>query len=449
MIDFTGIEKRRLSYEIAYRYVRYMHSFIFYRNFEIHGIENLPEEPFLIVSNHQNGLNDAMVSVFGMHQHRMVFIARGDIFKKDALAQGLKWFRVLPAFRVRDTGKENLGENDKIFNLSADILRNGGIIGLFPEAALQYKRAEGSFKKGFARIAFMTEEKFEFKQNLKIVPVANYYTNFRDMGHEAMINIGEPFTFEEFYDLYHEHPEAALRQLSLKAQERVRPLMLDMQDQEHFEQLDFVRDIYYKYMREVGKCGKKVVDRLRLEQEMVLKFKDMHENEAERFDAFIAKVSEYSACLKSLNLRHWIIGKKYNFFEMLGLSLLSVLLAPFYALCWFFCILPYSSGDFVKMKDKRMVASLRMGISIVVAYPAWFLVLFGLSFIIPWPWWCSFIFLLVEIVAIPFMSKMLNYMRRFYIKLHHRWRYFAMQGKAGLNKANEMRLAVLDDLKRL
>ncbi|MBQ1696133.1 MAG: 1-acyl-sn-glycerol-3-phosphate acyltransferase, partial [Bacteroidales bacterium] len=247
MIDFTNIEKRNVSYEICYIWVWYAFNKLFFRNFEIKGKENIPDEPFLIICNHQNGLIDAMLPVFGIPNHRMVFIARGDIFKKDKVAKILKWCRVLPAFRVRDTGKENLGENDKIFELAANILNNGKIVGLFPEAALQYDRSMGSFKKGFARIAFRAEEIAGFNLHLKILPMANYYENFYSAGHSALLNIGKPFEFGELLELYREHPEAAYRQLALKAQEHVRPLMLDIADKENNGQLDALREIYREF----------------------------------------------------------------------------------------------------------------------------------------------------------------------------------------------------------
>ncbi len=450
MIDFTGIEKWSLGYEIAHLYVSYMHNCVFYRKMEVVGAENLPEEPFLIVSNHQNGLNDALLPIMGLGKYRMVFIARGDIFKIDAVAKFLKSIRILPAYRVRDTGKENLGENDKIFNLAAEILNDGNIVGLFPEAALQYKRAEGNFKKGFARIAFLAEEKCDFKTNLKIVPMANYYTNFKNMGYDILLNIGKPFTFEELYDVYREHPEAGLRQLALKAQEQVRPLMLDMQDPANFEQLDFVRDMYYLLMRNEGKCGKNIIDRLHLEQDMVLKFKALKENDTQKFEAFIAKVSDYMQMMKKLNFRDWLIGRKLNFGGLFGKSVLAAISTPFFAIFWLLTALPYYIAELVKMKDKRMTASLRMGISVLGAYPVWFLILFGLSFIIPWAWWCSFVFLFAEIIIVPYMAKTMNFMLRFYKKLHHSWRYFSMLGKnKNLKTAIETKSSIVEDLKKL
>lgn len=448
MIDFTNIEKRNVSYEICYIWVWYAFNKLFFRNFEIKGKENIPDEPFLIICNHQNGLIDAMLPVFGIPNHRMVFIARGDIFKKDKVAKILKWCRVLPAFRVRDTGKENLGENDKIFELAANILNNGKIVGLFPEAALQYDRSMGSFKKGFARIAFRAEEIAGFNLHLKILPMANYYENFYSAGHSALLNIGKPFEFGELLDLYREHPEAAYRQLALKAQEHVRPLMLDIADKENNGQLDALREIYREF--KYGKRARRMQmsERLASDQTILENFRKLKENSPEKFAWFMEKTKRYSDLLIKLNFRNWLIDKSLGLFAMVLLSLLSLVFAPFYAVLWLLNIVPYKLPELVvkKLKDKRMSASIRLGIGAVVTYPVWNLLLFGLSFIIPWPWWCSLIFLaLLTVFPILFIA-----LRHWFVKFYHRWRYFAKQGSDSETlEAIALKAEIFEELKKM
>ncbi len=448
MIDFTNIEKRRLSYEMCYLWVWYALDNLFFRKMEVKGKENIPDEPFLIICNHQNGLIDAMLPVFGIPNHRMVFIARGDIFKKDKVAKMLKWCRVLPAFRVRDTGKENLGENDKIFELAANILNNGKIVGLFPEAALQYDKSMGGFKKGFARIAFRAEEISNFNLHLKVLPMANYYENFYSAGHRALLNIGKPFEFGELLDLYREHPEAAYRQLALKAQEHVRPLMLDIADKENNEQLDALREIYREAKH--GKVARRMrmSERLASDQTMLENFKKLKEEEPEKFAWFMEKTKRYSELLIKLNFRNWLIDKSLGLFAMVLLSLLSLVFAPFYAVLWLLNIVPYKLPELVvkKLKDKRMSASMRLGIGAVATYPVWNLLLFGLSFIIPWPWWCSIIFLaLLTVFPILFIA-----LRHWFVKFYHRWRYFAKQGSDSETlEAIALKAEMFEEFKRM
>lgn len=446
MIDFTGVEKRRLSYELYFRWIWFSTRFLFFRRFEVKGLENLPKEPFLLLCNHQDGLIDALMPIFGQNKYRLVFIARGDIFKKDFVAKLLKWLRVLPAFRVRDTGKENLGENDKIFELAAKILKDGKSVGLFPEAALQYDKSMGSFKKGFVRIAFRAEELADYNLHLKIVPTANYYENFYGAGHDALYNIGEPFEFGELLDTYREHPEAAYRQLALKAQEHVRPLMLDINDKENNEQIDSLRIVNQDL--KFGQKKPKMSERLACDQGMICALRKMKDDVPEEFASLMEKAGRYSGLLTKLNMRNWLIGKKVGFFGMILRSLLALVLLPIYIVLWLLCIVPFKLPDILAMKakDKRMIASFRFAIGAVVTIPVWNLLLFGLSFIIPWPWWCSLIFgAVLFFLFVPFIA-----LRHFYVKFYHRWRYFAKQGKdAVLAEAIEVKKEQEEVLKGL
>lgn len=91
----------------------------------------------------------------------------------------LRFIQLLPAFRMQDVGKEKLAENAVIFNKSAEILaKDNGVIGIFPEAGHQDCRHLGTFKKGFACIAFKAVEMSDYKLRLKILPVSNHYSNY-------------------------------------------------------------------------------------------------------------------------------------------------------------------------------------------------------------------------------------------------------------------------------
>ena len=257
--------------------------------------------------------------------------------------------------------------------------------------------------------------------------MANYYENFYSAGHRALLNIGKPFEFGELLDLYREHPEAAYRQLALKAQEHVRPLMLDIADKENNEQLDALREIYREAKHGKAARRMRMSERLASDQTMLESFRKLKEEEPEKFAWFMEKTKRYSELLAKLNFRNWLIGRELGFFVMLLLTLLSLLFAPFYAVLWLLNIVPYKIPELVvrKLKDKRMSASMRLGFGVLVTYPLWNLLLFGLSFIIPWPWWCSLVFwALLTVFPIPFIA-----LRHWFVKFYHRWRYFAKQGK--------------------
>ena len=141
MISFENINKPDWKYELLHHYVNIVHNYVFYHHYYVlHKERLLKDQPLVVICNHQNGLSDALGILFALRgdSRRPVFIARADIFKREIAAKLLRFLKIMPAFRVQDTGVENLGENEAIFNKSARILLENGIVGLFPEAGQVY-----------------------------------------------------------------------------------------------------------------------------------------------------------------------------------------------------------------------------------------------------------------------------------------------------------------------
>ncbi|MBO4657586.1 MAG: 1-acyl-sn-glycerol-3-phosphate acyltransferase, partial [Bacteroidales bacterium] len=168
-LDFSKVNKWNFFYELTYNYLHFVHNYVYYRQYRVNGKENLPkDEGYLVISNHQNSLNDALGILFATGKKHPVFIARADIFKKPAIGKILRWLKMMPAYRVRD-GVDELGKNEEIFRQAARVITEGDPIVLFPEALHQDGRYLGTFKKGFARIAFETVEQTDFKMKMKII----------------------------------------------------------------------------------------------------------------------------------------------------------------------------------------------------------------------------------------------------------------------------------------
>ena len=111
MINFENIDKPHKIYGYILPYMRYLHNHIFYEDVEIIGAENIPPvgEPCFVISNHQNGLMDPLAKLNMFKDNRQpVYIARGDIFKKDTVAKLLKYIKVLPTFRTRDGQRSDI-----------------------------------------------------------------------------------------------------------------------------------------------------------------------------------------------------------------------------------------------------------------------------------------------------------------------------------------------------
>jgi 1-acyl-sn-glycerol-3-phosphate acyltransferase len=116
------IYKWSLFYEILRWFVRIAHR-LFYSSVVVIGKENIPEGvPVIFAPNHQNALMDPLAIVCTLPD-QVVFLARADIFSNKIARFFLRFLKILPVYRIRD-GKENLDNNQYIFDLSVEVLKN-------------------------------------------------------------------------------------------------------------------------------------------------------------------------------------------------------------------------------------------------------------------------------------------------------------------------------------
>ena len=113
MLDFSKVGRSNLVYDFLYGYLALAYRFIYCRKFQVEGRKNVPrkgrgKDGFLVICNHQNGLVDAMGITYAIAPHKPVFIARGDIFKKEFVGKLLRMLHILPAYRKRDGNRNDI-----------------------------------------------------------------------------------------------------------------------------------------------------------------------------------------------------------------------------------------------------------------------------------------------------------------------------------------------------
>ncbi len=446
MLDFKRINKPDFRYSLLYRYVQLVHNHIYYRRYNVVNRQNIPPrgEGFMVICNHQNGLNDALGILFSMGGRFLIFIARADIFKKEFVGKLLRFLKIMPAFRKRDVGIAGLDNNEVIFAHSARIINEGDVIALFPEAGHEDCHHLGTFKKGFARIAFRAVELSDYKLKLKILPLGNHYSNYFRMQGKLMINIGEPFEFTELYELHKSDPNRAQYLLAQKARERVQKLMLDIKDLEHYDEYAMLctiyRDIYIRRRpAEAARRNKPASvfcrgrhnnpgyfpNELQADQHIVASLDEFKEKDQAAFEQLITKAGQYKKNLDHLKLRDWIFRKR--FLAGFWLRTIALLLfSPFWLFGYLNNVLPFHAGNLItrKIKDKMLHSSFHFGLGTLVTFPLWYLILFAAVWIISGTFWIAAAYLAVLPLSLLvfFRSKVLiiklyNRSRRFWLKV--------------------------------
>lgn len=226
-------------------YLQFVFNNLYYRRFHCIGRENVPSDgaSFLIVSNHQNCLNDAFGILFAFPHRRIRFIARADVFGIHPLVNRfLQWAGVMPAYRMQYQGEEALPNNLQTFQDTEEHLLNGHPVLLFPEAGHQSRRWLGSFAFGYTRMAFEAAEQSGFQKEIFILPTCNHYSNYFAFRSDMLVRIGTPVSIQPFYELYRTKPRTAQREVNKLVREQIQGMMLDIRDLDHYAEIDFLRE---------------------------------------------------------------------------------------------------------------------------------------------------------------------------------------------------------------
>ena len=166
------VTKQHPAYLAFKAYVRFFHDKIYYRKTYKINTEEIPESgiPTLILSNHQNCLNDPLGILFSFSDRKAHFLTRADVFALSPVADKfLRSIGLLPSFRLNYEGAEALKNNKETFKSTERELVKGRTIVMYPEAGHQDKHWLGYFSLGYARLAFEAAELDDFKTDIIIV----------------------------------------------------------------------------------------------------------------------------------------------------------------------------------------------------------------------------------------------------------------------------------------
>ena len=174
---------------------------IFYRNFEVAGIENIPKNSgLLLCANHVNALIDVVVIQASIDKE-LLPLARSGLFLNPFLKPILTFIGAIPVYRRNDPGSDTT-QNETSFFKCHEALENNKTIIIFPEGQSHSDPHINKLKTGAARIALGA-----LKNNKKtpiILPVGLTFSRkgkFRSdvlVQYGSAINLSTPKNLEYF-----------------------------------------------------------------------------------------------------------------------------------------------------------------------------------------------------------------------------------------------------------
>ena len=370
--------RRRQRWATAFRkYVDFINKNLYWRRVHAEGIENMPPDgnPVVLVSNHQNCLNDPLSLALMLKDRRPNFLTRANVFAVHPLANKfLRALGLLPAYRVNYEGFAAVSKNKATLSEVESALRSGETVILYPECGHQNKRWLGNFSMAYLKMAFGAAEACNFEKEVFVMPTANHYSHYFHAREDVLIRFGEPISLVPYYELYKEQPRQAMREVNAIVRAKIEELMLNINNLENYEEIDFLRESEFgdKYAEAKGLDPDLLPEKLQADKALVADIEKAMEQHPEEVEKLFDKTRKLIKGIKELGVRDWLFEGEHSRFEQLWQGALLLLGLPLFVAC----IIPTALMFIVPailikrfIKDKMFHSSINLGATAFITYP--------------------------------------------------------------------------------
>lgn len=385
---YVNLKKSRMTKELLPRkpgipakifrgYLKLVHDKLYYRRTHVVGRERMPKDgtPTVLVSQHQNCLNDPLLVGFALFDRKPRFLARANVFKNPIFNWAIRGLGALPAYRMKYDGFAAVGKNQQTFQEVAYALRRGETVILYPEAGHQDKRWLGNFSPAYLKMAFSAAEESGFQREVFVMPSAHHYSVYQHAREDGLVMFGEPVSLVPYYELYKEQPRVAIREVNAVVRKQIEEMMLNITDLEHYEQVDFLRNGSFgrQFAISRGLNPNHLPSKLQSDKEFVRRVDDATVAEPKKMGDIFDKTKKLIKGIKKLGIREWLFDKKttglggligWALLLLLGLPLFIVSFIPTFPM---FVVPELFLKKFIK--DQMFRSSIRAGVLLLIVVP--------------------------------------------------------------------------------
>jgi 1-acyl-sn-glycerol-3-phosphate acyltransferase len=363
------IDQKTFSYSWLKNYVIF-----FLRRFyksSIRGKEKIiTHQPLIVVANHQNALMDALV-ILSLKDYQPVFMARSDIFANRKVARLLRFFKMLPIYRIRD-GYDQLSNNRQVFSQAFGVLNNNNPLAIFPEGNHDVRFRLRSMKKGVAHISFSFRHDDTVKREIKILPIGLNYSDLHQPGSKLFINVGNMISLSDFDHDYEENPAKASHALLRKISDELKQLILHIDDEAHYNTSYVTVQLYGFFTHDQGKNHEDIFTD---QKEIIEQIRHLQQHDAGGFAELQQAIASTEELLKKQDLAlSDVVLVKYNNFLRKSILVGLIFYSPLYLLSVLQNLIPTLVLNKLrgKIKDPQFSSSTLLVGSIFI-YPIFYL----------------------------------------------------------------------------
>ncbi|CAH1000104.1 hypothetical protein LEM8419_01261 [Neolewinella maritima] len=174
----------------------------YYRNIDLTGLENIPQNAAVILAaNHPTAfIEPCLLACF--QPRPLHFLARGDLYKNRVASWLLRALQILPVYRLKDGGYQQLTRNYATFQECYDVLSQQQALMILAEGSCVHEKRLRPLRKGTARIALGALDRDPSLKEVYIVPIGVNFTAAERVRSDVMIRCGKAIHARQFMQAY-------------------------------------------------------------------------------------------------------------------------------------------------------------------------------------------------------------------------------------------------------
>lgn len=192
----------------------------FYSDIRVIGHHNVPKDgPIIVAANHPNALVDALVASWILPR-RLSITAKATLVENPVLAVLFRMLGIVPLRRVSDEQKKEVegtldpARNQGAFHRVLEVLRDNGVVLIFPEGKSHNEPTLAPLRSGLARIALQARDDYGIR-GVQILPLGLKFEAKGEPNSVVIAEFGEPIRIDDLRG-------AGVEQLTAEVEKRLR-----------------------------------------------------------------------------------------------------------------------------------------------------------------------------------------------------------------------------------